>query len=102
MKSRGKSPIFQAVIFIPPFLTARPNSAPIKTTTEDWYRDNIANNASYNNLVSTDAIYCNDRAGDSYASSGTMYYAAFNRLWHDAGSSYPKQPTYKVERIQQE
>ena len=69
------------------------NSAPIKITTENWYRDNIANNANYDNLVSTDAIYCNDRASGLYAANEEMYYALWSRSSGLAANG--RQPSYQ-------
>ena len=66
-------------------------SSPIKTTIDNWYRDNI--NGSYGNYVSQTAIYCNDRSGDGYAASGNMGYAAFSRLYHLNQSG--RKPTYR-------
>lgn len=66
-------------------------SSPIKTTIDNWYRDNI--NSSYNGYVSQTAIYCNDRSGDGYQTTGSVYYASYNRLQHN--NTTGRKPTYK-------
>jgi len=68
-------------------------SAPIKTTIDNWYNTGLNTKTdgtyTYDKYISKTAIYCNDRATSSYASSGTMYYAAYDRLYTN------KQPSYK-------
>jgi len=70
------------------------NSAPIKKVTDSWYSKTLnvktdATGNTYDAYVSRTAIYCNDRSGDSWTASGTMYYAAYKRL------IVAKSPSYK-------
>jgi len=69
-------------------------SSPIKIQTDLWYSKtlNVKKDVSrntYDKYVSKTAIYCNDRSGDEYTNSGTMYYSTKKRL-EDA-----KSPSYK-------
>jgi len=68
-------------------------SAPIKQKTDEWYSKTLniktdAKGNTYDSYVSRTAIYCNDRAGDGWTASGTMYYAARKRLVDAKSPSY--------------
>jgi len=68
-------------------------SSPIKQVTDSWYSKTIninedAKGNKYDSYVSRTAIYCNDRSGESYVNSGTMYYAAYKRLIDEKSPSY--------------
>ena len=68
-------------------------SSTIKTVTDNWYSKTINvqtdGTYTYDKYVSETAIYCNDRSGDGYSPSQTMYYAAYQRL------DINKKPSYK-------
>lgn len=62
--------------------TANTYSSAIKTYLEDWYTSNLA---SYDNYISKDAIFWNDRT--VYSNSGTyIYYAGWNRIVNNTPS----------------
>ena len=69
------------------------NQGAAKAALDSWYSTNIT--GSNANMVSTDAIYCNDRSGEAYNATGTMYYAAYSRL----GRSSNRQPSYKCGEV---
>ncbi len=62
-------------------------SSPIKKTIDKWYEENLKAK-DFDKYISKTAIYCNDRSGGNYQSSGTMYYAAYNRLYNKNHPSF--------------
>ena len=60
----------------------------IRTTVENWYRDNIAPHTSLTNLIA-DTPYCNEMS--ERTSESTIYFGAYDRLYTN------KSPQYKCE-----
>ena len=64
------------------------NSSEMKKYLENWYANNLT---TYNNYLSTTAVYCNDRniaSGYSYDLTTTFYYAPYYR------ANISNEPTY--------
>ncbi len=63
---------------------ANTKNSTIKESIDKWYTLTIEktddNSHNYSDYVSRTAIYCNDRSGDKYSSTGTMYYAVAQRI----------------------
>ncbi len=66
------------------------NSSTIKQTIDKWYQENLEAKG-YDKYISKTAIYCNDRSGDNYNSTNTMYYATYYRL----AQNEKNHPTFK-------
>ncbi|MBQ3142714.1 MAG: hypothetical protein IJB82_04335, partial [Bacilli bacterium] len=63
----------------------------IRTTVENWYRDNIAPHTSLTNLIA-DTPYCNDMS-ESTSSGSSIYFGAYDRL--NSHGNNPYNPQYK-------
>ena len=64
--------------------TNQTNSSRIKTTIDNWYKDNL--NTNYGKYLSTTAVYCNDR---TYTVSGSdTRFGAYTRLYTNKTPSY--------------
>ena len=63
--------------------TNQTKSSTIKTTIDNWYKDNL--NTNYGKYLSTTAVYCNDR---TYTVSGSTYFEAYTRLVTNKTPSY--------------
>ena len=61
--------------------TNQTNSSTIKTTIDNWYKDNL--NTNYGKYLSTTAVYCNDRS-----TSDNTYFGAYTRLSTNKTPSY--------------
>ena len=61
--------------------TNQTNSSTIKTTIDNWYKDNL--NTNYGKYLSTTAVYCNDRS-----TSDNTNFGAFTRLGTNKTPSY--------------
>ena len=61
--------------------TNQKNSSTIKTTIDNWYKDNL--NTNYGKYLSTTAVYCNDRS-----TSDNTYFGAYTRLSTNKTPSY--------------
>ena len=64
------------------------NNSTIKTTIDNWYKDNL--NTNYGKYISTTAVYCNDRSvtNGTYSTSSSFDYAAYTRLVTNKTPSY--------------
>ena len=61
--------------------TNQTNSSTIKTTIDNWYKDNL--NTNYGKYLSTTAVYCNDRS-----TSDNIYFGATTRVGINKTPSY--------------
>ena len=61
--------------------TNQTKSSTIKTTIDNWYKDNL--NTNYGKYLSTTAVYCNDRS-----TSDNTYFGAYTRLITNKTPSY--------------
>ena len=64
------------------------NDSRVKEYIDKWYSDNLSN---YNNYISYDAVYCNDRElinGSTYSETNYTYYAGYNRLFVNKSPVY--------------
>ncbi len=81
-------------------------------TLNGWYNSNIkghyddnagqknSTNHEYSDYISKTAVYCNDRGTSSYRSSGSMYYAAYDRLINNKRPSFKCGVKYTGELIE--
>ena len=67
---------------------ANTNNSTIKTTIDNWYKDNL--NTNYGKYLSTTAVYCNDRSvtDGTYSTSSSFVYGAYTRLYTNKTPSY--------------
>ena len=64
------------------------NDSRVKEYIDKWYSDNLS---IYNNYISYDAVYCNDRElinGSIYSETNYTYYAGYNRLFVNKSPVY--------------
>ena len=64
------------------------NDSRVKEYIDKWYFKNLLN---YNNYISNDAVYCNDRElimGSNYSETDYTYYAGYNRIIVDKSPAY--------------
>ena len=66
---------------IPNARTNQTNSSTMKTTIDNWYKDNL--NTNYGKYLSTTAVYCNDRS-----TSDNTNFGAYTRLITNKTPSY--------------